>query len=74
MSPEIFKYEPYSYKSDVWSFGCCLYEMCTFNHAFDASSFQALAIKILNGKYKKITNKYSKELRNIICNFNFFKK
>ena len=28
MSPELFKNEPYSYKSDVWAFGCIIYEMC----------------------------------------------
>ena len=55
----------YSYKSDIWAFGCCLYEICTFKHAFDASSFQALAIKVLNGEYKKMKT-YSKELRNFI--------
>lgn len=36
MSPELYKYENYSYKSDVWALGCCLYEMCNLKHAFDA--------------------------------------
>ena len=67
MSPELFKYEPYSFKSDVWSLGCVLYEICTFKHAFDASSFNALAVKIMNGKYNKISNKYSSDLRKLIC-------
>lgn len=47
MSPELFKYKPYSYKSDIWSMGCCLYEMCNLRHAFDAQSINGLAIKIL---------------------------
>jgi len=66
MSPEVFKYEPYNFKSDVWSFGCCLYEICTFKHAFDAKSFQALAVKILKGRFEKISKIYSKDLRNLI--------
>ena len=38
MSPELFKYKPYSYKSDIWALGCVLYEMCNLKHAFDAQS------------------------------------
>ena len=29
MSPEICESRPYSYKSDIWSLGCILYELCT---------------------------------------------
>lgn len=36
MSPELFKYKPYSYKSDIWALGCVLYELCQMKHAFDA--------------------------------------
>ena len=34
MSPEIFQNVPYNEKSDMWSFGCCLYELMTLRHAF----------------------------------------
>jgi non-specific serine/threonine protein kinase/NIMA (never in mitosis gene a)-related kinase len=54
MSPELFKYKPYSYKSDIWSMGCCLYEMCNLRHAFDAQSINGLAIKILKVKMKRV--------------------
>lgn len=29
MSPEVCESKPYTYKSDVWSLGCVLYELCT---------------------------------------------
>lgn len=28
LSPEVCKNEPYTYKSDIWSLGCVLYELC----------------------------------------------
>jgi len=30
MSPEVYHNKPYTLKSDVWSLGCLLYELCTF--------------------------------------------
>lgn len=54
MSPELFKNKPYSYKSDVWAFGCVLYEMCNLRHAFDAQSINGLAVKILRGSFPPI--------------------
>ena len=66
MSPELFRNKPYSYKSDVWSLGCILYELCNFKHAFDAQSYNALAMKILNGKYAPINNIYSQNFRDLI--------
>jgi len=66
MSPELFKYKPYSYKSDVWALGCVMYEICNLRHAFDAQSFQGLAVKIIKGSYPPITPTYSKQLRDLI--------
>lgn len=34
MSPEVLKHDGYNSKSDVWSLGCVLYELCTLHHAF----------------------------------------
>ena len=41
-SPEVWKDQPYDYKSDIWSLGCVLYEMTTLNPPFRASSMDKL--------------------------------
>lgn len=66
MSPELFNYKPYSYKSDIWSLGCVLYEICNLRHAFNAQTINGLAIKILKGNYAPVSTYYSKELRDLI--------
>jgi NIMA (never in mitosis gene a)-related kinase len=50
MSPELFSNKPYNSKSDVWALGCCVYEMATLKHAFNAKDMNSLVYKILRGK------------------------
>ncbi|CAB4021192.1 serine threonine- kinase Nek4-like [Paramuricea clavata] len=66
MSPELFSNKPYSYKSDVWALGCCLYEMCTLKHAFNAKDMNSLVYKILKGKLPTMPKIYSYDLCDII--------
>ena len=66
MSPELFSNKPYNHKSDVWALGCCLYEMATLKHAFNARDMNALVYKILKGKVPDMPGNYSSELRDII--------
>ena len=38
------------FQSDVWALGCCVYEMATLKHAFNAKDMNSLVYKILKGK------------------------
>ena len=51
LSPEIIEGLPYSFKSDVWSLGVLLYEMCTLKPPFQAQMIHALSLQIVSGKY-----------------------
>ncbi len=35
ISPEIYENREYSYKTDIWSLGVVLYELCTLELPFD---------------------------------------
>ena len=38
LSPELCEEKPYNNKSDIWSLGCVLYELCTLKHPFEAQN------------------------------------
>lgn len=39
MAPEVFNEEGYDNKIDIWSLGCVLYEILTFNPLFLVATF-----------------------------------
>ena len=59
MSPEICKNEVYSFKTDIWSLGIILYEMCALRKPFNAKNLACLAIKISRGSFRPIPNHYT---------------
>ena len=46
LAPELCEGKPYDHKSDVWSLGVVLYELCTLRHPFAASNPAALVMKV----------------------------
>lgn len=66
MSPEICAAERYTLKSDIWSLGCIIYELCAREPPFNAKSHFQLVQKIKEGKISPIPSVYSPELMAVI--------
>ncbi|XP_072547133.1 serine/threonine-protein kinase Nek3 isoform X2 [Salminus brasiliensis] len=66
VSPEIWDNQPYNNKSDVWSLGCILYELCTLCHPFQARSWKSLILKVCRGAYAPLPNHLPYELHYLI--------
>ncbi|XP_055006351.1 serine/threonine-protein kinase Nek5 [Boleophthalmus pectinirostris] len=66
LSPEICENRPYNNKTDIWSLGCVLYELCMLRHPFEGSSLRQLVNKICRGRYIPVPARYSYDLRLLI--------
>uniref|UniRef100_H3DNX7 Protein kinase domain-containing protein n=1 Tax=Tetraodon nigroviridis TaxID=99883 RepID=H3DNX7_TETNG len=66
VAPEIWENKPYNNKSDVWSLGCVLYELCTLRHPFQAPSWKSLILKICRGAYPPLPGHLPYELRVLV--------
>ncbi|GAP91828.1 putative NEK protein kinase [Rosellinia necatrix] len=66
MSPEICAAERYTLKSDIWSLGCVIYELCAREPPFNAKSHFQLVQKIKEGKVATLPRIYSAELMAVI--------
>ncbi|KAK1786399.1 hypothetical protein P4O66_018086, partial [Electrophorus voltai] len=66
VSPEIWDSQPYNNKSDVWSLGCVLYELCTLRHPFQANSWKSLILRVCRGAYTPIPSHFPYELHYLI--------
>ncbi|XP_029409949.1 serine/threonine-protein kinase Nek3 isoform X4 [Nannospalax galili] len=64
--PEIWENLPYNNKSDIWSLGCILYELCTLRHPFQANSWKNLILKVCQGSIRPLPSHYSYDLQYIV--------
>lgn len=66
LSPEIWNHEPYNSKTDIWSLGCILYELCALKKPYKASNINQLIVAIFNGNYEPLTKRYTENLRELV--------
>ncbi|CAB1451654.1 unnamed protein product [Pleuronectes platessa] len=66
VAPELWDNKPYNNKSDVWSLGCVLYELCPLRHPFQATSWKSLILKVCRGAYPPLPEHLPYELRYLV--------
>ena len=67
MAPEVYNSsKKYSFRSDIWSLGCCIFEMCNLKNAFEAKSWNAVFVKVNKGQRANLNSKYSSDMKNLV--------
>jgi NIMA (never in mitosis gene a)-related kinase 1/4/5 len=66
MGPEIVHNKPYDSKCDIWSIGCVLYEMATYQHPFIGDKMYDIFDSIIKDEAPSIVNLYSRDLNRLL--------
>lgn len=66
LAPEIWTYEPYSSKCDIFSLGCLIHELAALKVPFEAESIPQLYSKVSATRAPRIPPQYTEQLQSFI--------
>jgi serine/threonine protein kinase len=66
LSPELCCGQPYDARSDIWSLGVALYQLCNDKLPFEAANYAALIMRIVQANATAQITRYSKPLHAIV--------
>ncbi|XP_029353109.1 serine/threonine-protein kinase Nek3-like [Echeneis naucrates] len=66
LPPELFTKGTYDAKSDIWSLGCIIFEICTQKPVFTAETTIKLMPKLIHGPHPCLPETFSPELRQLV--------
>jgi serine/threonine protein kinase len=72
MSPELIKGEPVNNKTDIWSFGCILYEMLTLEKAFKRDTYLEMANEIIKHDLDLSLSRIGQKMKPILERYQVF--
>ena len=66
LSPELVDNKPYNEKTDIWSLGVILYELCALTPPFKGNNVLALSNMIRAGRYEPMPNIYTTDMEKCV--------